>query len=344
MNTPLIHVALALVPVVAFLTALWVMDSFRLVPLRSVVTSIVWGMLVAVAMLWLHSWLLRAGVVQPRILSRYIAPITEETVKAALIVLLLSSSRIGFLVEAAVQGFAIGTGFALVENGNYLQVVSGGSLALWVVRGLGTAMLQGATTAIFAMMAKTLSDRHPDRRVVVFLPGWLVATVSHSLFNHRLMPAVAQTLVLLIVLPLLVLAVFARSERATREWIGAGLDIDLELLSLIGSEDFAFTRFGRYLQELRARMPGPVVADMFCLLRLELELSIQAKAMLMAREAGLDLPTDADLDACLAERQYLRQSIGTAGLLALKPLQVTSRRDEWHRHVLQQRGGASPRR
>jgi hypothetical protein len=65
--------------------------------------------------------------------------------------------------------------------------------------------------------------------------------------------------------------------------------------------------------------------------------------MLMAREAGLDLPTDADLDACLAERQYLRQSIGATGLLALKPLQVTSRRDEWHRHVLQQRGGASSR-
>jgi len=333
----MVHIAIALVPVVAFLMALSLMDSFRLVRPSSILMAIAWGALVAIATLWLHSSLLHAGLVRSAILSRYIAPVTEETAKAALIVLLLSSSRVGFLVEAAVQGFAVGTGFALVENVTYLQGVSGGSLALWVVRGLGTGMLQGATTAIFAMMAKALSDRHPDRRVLVFVPGWLVATVSHSLFNHRLMPAMAQTLVLLIVLPLLVLAVFARSERATREWIGAGLDIDLELLSLVGSEDFAFTRFGRYLQELRARMPGPVVADMFCLLRLELELSIQAKAMLMAREAGLELPADDDLDACLAERQYLRQSIGTIGLLALKPLQVTSRRDEWHRHVLEDR-------
>ena len=39
-------------------------------------------------------------------------------------------------------------------------------------------------------------------------------------------------------------------------------------------------------------MPGPVVANMFCLLRLELELSIQAKAMLLARQAGVDVPVD----------------------------------------------------
>ena len=83
-------------------------------------------------------------------------------------------------------------------------------------------------------------------------------------------------------------------------------------------------------------MPGPVVADMFCLLRLELELSVQAKAMLIARKAGVDVPVDADLDASLEERRYLQKSIGPAGLLALEPLQVTSRRDTWHRHLLRQ--------
>ena len=88
-------------------------------------------------------------------------------------------------------------------------------------------------------------------------------------------------------------------------------------------------------------MPGPVVADMFCLLRLELELSVQAKAMLLAREAGLEVPVDDDLAASLAERQFLQHSIGTVGLLALKPLQITSYRDTWHRHLLQQ--GRAPR-
>jgi hypothetical protein len=59
-------------------------------------------------------------------------------------------------------------------------------------------------------------------------------------------------------------------------------------------------------------------------------------ATLLAREAGLEVPVDDDLAVSLAERQYLQHSIGTVGLLALKPLQITSYRDTWHRHLLQQ--------
>jgi hypothetical protein len=51
------------------------------------------------------------------------------------------------------------------------------------------------------------------------------------------------------------------------------------------------------------------------------------------------LPVDDDLRAALAEREYLRRSIGRTGLLALEPLRVTSNRDHWHHHLLGQAGG-----
>jgi hypothetical protein len=142
----------------------------------------------------------------------------------------------------------------------------------------------------------------------------------------------------LIGLPALVVAVFERSENATREWVGAGLDLDLELLQLLTSEDLKVTRFGRYLRELRAHFDGGVVANMFCLLRLELELAVQAKARLIARKAGVDVPVDEDLQHALAEWAYLRRSIGRTGLLALEPLRMTSHRDDWHRYLLAQAG------
>jgi RsiW-degrading membrane proteinase PrsW (M82 family) len=321
-----INLVIALVPVLIFLALLWLMDSFRLVRPAWIGGAILYGVAVAVVVLLFHEWLMRAHQVPFGILSRYIAPLTEESAKALFVVALIATARVGFLVDAAVLGFAAGTGFALFENLVYLRTLTDATVVVWVVRGLGTAMLQGATTAIFAMLSKTHADQLRDRS----------ALHVHSIFNHRLLPPVAQTLLLLVILPLLVLWVFGRSERSTREWVGAGLDLDMELLSLVTSETFAVTQFGRYLQELRARMPGPVVADMFCLLRLELELSVQAKAMLLAREAGLQVPVDEDLAASLAERQYLQHSIGTVGLLALKPLQITSYRDTWHRHLLQQ--------
>ena len=333
----LLQVVLALAPVVVFLGALKLMDSFRLVRLPAIIAALLSGAAAAAVSLGLNQWLLQTLQVPPGIVSRYIAPLTEETAKALPVLILVSTSRVGFLVDASLQGFAVGTGFALVENRTYLQSMSDASPMFWLVRGLGTAMLQGATTTIVALVAKTLADLHRGRLWRAFAPGWAAAVLIHSLFNHRLLPPVAQMLLILIALPLLVLGVFARSERATREWVGPGLDLDLELLQLVESDAFAVTHFGRYLQELRERMPGPTVADMFCLLRIELELAIQAKALLLAREAGLDIPVDDDLEASLTERRYLQRSIGRTGLLALKPLQVTSHRDDWHRHLLRRR-------
>lgn len=330
------NVVIALAPVVAFLVLLWLMDSFRLVRPASVLIALTYGVVAAAVVMGLHEWLRQVHHVPDGVLARYIAPLTEETAKATLVAALVATARVGFLVDAAVSGFAVGAGFALFENLIYLRGVPDATVMVWLVRGLGTAMLHGGTTAIFAMLSKTYADRHRDWLGLAFLPAWTVAVGLHAMFNHRLLPVIAQVLVLLIGLPLLVLWVFARSERATREWVGAGLDLDLELLALVVSEGFVLTPFGRYLRELRARMPGPVVADMFCLLRLEIELSVQARAMLLAREAGLEVPVDEDLAASLAERRYLHQSIGTLGLLALKPLQVTGYRDTWHHHMLLQ--------
>jgi protease PrsW len=329
-----VNAAIALVPVLGFLLLLQVMDSFKLVRPASVLTAILSGAGVALVCLGLHEWFVEASDIDVTVFSRYVAPLTEETLKAAFIVYLLFAGRVGFLVDAAVQGFAVGAGFALVENIDYLRHLSDASLPLWLVRGLGTAMLHGATMSVFAMISKTLLDRRNERRVLALLPGLAVAVLVHAAFNHVVLPPLAMTAVLLLVLPLVIVLVFQRSEAATREWVGAGLDLELELLALVKSEHFMLTRFGRYLQELRARFGGVVVADMFCLLRLEIELSVEARAMLIAREAGLEIPVTDDLEASLEELAHLRWSIGPTGLLALKPLQVTSSRDRWHRHLL----------
>lgn len=278
--------------------------------------------------------LLALGGVSTPAFGRYAAPLIEETLKASCLLVFIVRRRVGFLVDAVVLGFAVGAGFALVENVQYLRSLPNASLLLWLVRGLGTAVLHGGTTSIFAMIAKTLFDRSDEHLWRAAIPGWVAAVVIHSIFNHDLLPALAETLVLLVALPLAMLWIFARSERATREWVVAGLDLDLELLQLIRSEQFAATRFGRYLRQLRDRLPGAVVLDMYCLLRLELEISIQAKGLLMAREAGIEVPADRDRHEILAEVRYLRRSIGKAGLLALRPLHLVSDRDQWHQFLL----------
>lgn len=340
----MVNAAVALVPVVVFLAVLVLMDSFKLVPLRAVVRLIVAGGVAAFAGARLHGWILDGGLVSATALSRYVAPVTEELLKALPVAWLLARRRIGFLVDAAILGFAVGAGFALVENVEYLRALGQGSVFLWIVRGFGTAVLHGGTTSILAVLAKGLEERHPGAGLAAILPGLAVAVAIHSLFNQFILPPVLATLVLFVTFPVLLVAVFSRSEKGTREWLGAGFDSDVAMLQTTLGQDVSETRVGRYLLSLRSRFEGPVVADMMCLLRVHLELSIRAKGVLMAREAGIPIEVGEDVRANLNELRYLERSIGPTGRLALQPMLQTSSRHLWQIYMLETEGeaGAKP--
>lgn len=327
-----LNVCIGLLPVLLFLAALVLMDTFKLAHWTTIAEAILWGVAVAVFCDVAYDGLGR--IASDSTLSRYVAPPLEEIAKGAFVAYLLIRRRIGFLVDAAVIGFAVGCGFALAENIAFLRALGNATPLLWLVRGFGTAILHGALTSVFAMVAKATIDRRGLRFGLAFLPALALVATIHSAFNHLLLPPLAMACLLLVVLPVLVIVVFQHSERATRDWVVAGLDLDIELLNLIASDVFQMTRFGQYLDSLKARFPPHVVVDMFCLLRVELELSIQAKALVLAAEAGLNVPVHPDADAALSEMEYLRRSIGPTGLLALGPLHVSSDRDVWHEHVL----------
>jgi RsiW-degrading membrane proteinase PrsW (M82 family) len=337
----LLRLLLALPPVLAFLAVLVVIDSFKLVPLRAVARSLAAGAVAALASWYLNVALLGAGLLPEPAFSRYVSPLVEESLKALYLVYLLRRHRVGFLVDAAIHGFAVGAGFALVENIYYLSSVAGGGLPLWVVRGFGTALLHGGTTSVFAMMSKALADRRPSSRVAVFLPGGMVALAVHSFFNHFILHALLATTLLLVALPLLMIAVFERSRRATRGWLSAGFTGDLDFLGTILLGEVGPTRVGEYLRSLTARFPAPVVADMLCLIRIDLELSLRGKGILIAREAGLHLPVGEDVRANLEELKYLEKAIGPTGLLAIRPLLKSSRHDRWHLYMLEEAGAGA---
>lgn len=332
----MLNLTAALAPVLCLLALLMLMDSFKLVPIRFVFKALAAGVSAAFAALLLHFVLIDRVAVPIPVITRGIAPVVEEIFKLLFVVYTIRSRQIGFPVDAAIVGFAVGTGFAVIENTYYLLAVRDSGFVLWLVRGFGAAILHGAATGIAAIVSQSLASQRPGQGVGLFVPGAIAAIALHALYNQFVLPPVVATLLLLAVLPPLVLMTFNHSEKITREWMSDGLDLDVELLRLVLSEDFGETRLGAYLRELQSRFPGPVVADMFCLMRLELELGIRAKGMLMAREAGLDVPIDDELRAGLAEVRYLEKAIGPTGLAALIPLQVSSDRDAWHKFLLRE--------
>ena len=329
-----VGIPLSLLPVLTFLGLLFGMDSFKLVPPRALARSLLAGCVAAALALWLNTLILQALAVELGVYRRYDAPVLEELVKSLFVIFLIRTNRVGFMVDAAIHGFAVGAGFALVENVHSLLTLGDSSIFLWIVRGFGTAVMHGSTMAIFATLSKSIADRRGGG-ARAYVPGLLAAILLHSLFNHFFLPPLAMTVLMLVVLPLLVILVFERSERVTRAWLGTGFDSHLELLECIWSGDVRDSRVGQYLQSLRGRFAPAVVGDMLCYLQVYLELSMRAKAQLIARQAGIQVARGADVQENLSELHFLEKSIGRTGQLALQPLLGSTRREIWQLGTLE---------
>ena len=330
----LVNAPVGLLPVLIFLVALVYMDSYKLVSLKTVLWVIVAGGLCTIAALYLNGWILAESGLALKSYSRYVSPLVEESLKAMVMVFLFRSSRIGFLVDAAIMGFAVGAGFALLENFYYLQTHSSASMGVWIVRGFGTAIMHGGATAIFGVMSQTLTERSMKINPVYYLPGLLAASLLHSMFNHFLVSPIIETLAVLLVLPPVLYFVFRRSASAMHDWLEIDLDADMDLIGMINSGEFSESKIGRFLDDLRTRFDGPIVVDMLCYLRIYTELAIRAKGMLLMRENGLEVPVGERTRANFEELHYLEKSIGKTGCLVMKPFLQMERKDLWQMKVL----------
>jgi RsiW-degrading membrane proteinase PrsW (M82 family) len=336
-----VTIAVGLLPVLLFLLSLIYLDSYKLVRPRWVAGALVSGCLLAAACWAINA---RLQLVLPLSFvgySRYVAPIVEETAKAIVIVALVRSNRIGFLVDAAIYGFAIGTGFAVVENLFYWNTLASPSVNLWIVRGFGTAVMHGGATAICGILGKTLSERRGLMSGIGWAAAAGIAMLIHSAFNHFFLSPVLSTAFILIVLPPLVFFVFQKSEKALEDWLSVGFDADTEVLEMILSGTLSQSPVGEYLRSLKERFSGEVVVDMLCYLRLHLELSLRAKGLLMMREAGFPVSLGAEEKAALRELDFLEASIGATGRLAMAPFLRTSSRDLWQIYMMRDEAARS---
>jgi len=328
------RVLLGLVPVACFLGVLVALDSYKLVKLRNVLAVLATGAAIAGASYGINGELLERIDIGFVAYTRYVAPPIEELLKAAILVALIRGHRIGFLVDAAIVGFATGTGFAMVENILYLKIAPDAPLGAWFVRGFGTAIMHGGATAIFGVMGLAMVERAQRSGLLAFVPGFLLAVALHSAFNHFFFSPFISTVGIAIVLPVILQLVFARSEAAMGKWLGTGFDADTEMLELINSGRLSDSPVGRYLSQLKEKFQGPVVADLVCYLRLHTELALRAKGVLMMRENGFEVPIDEATREKFVEMTYLEKSIGPTGRRALQPMLHMSHKDLWQLYML----------
>lgn len=322
------EIGLSIFPVILFLIFLALLDSFKLVIKRYLFGAILWGIISAVLAYYANTFILDHEKVSLPVLSRYLAPASEEIIKSLFIFLILAKKRIGFMIDGAIYGFAVGAGFALSENIFYLNTNHDPNIFLWIIRGFGTAIMHGGCTSLLSLIL--INSKNRDKfNLVHITAGFLAAYCIHSAFNHFYIDPVAQTIGIITLLPVIFVLIFKYNEKQLQNWLEIEFNSEVELLNMINKGQFMETRSGEYLTSLKNRFPGEIILDMYCFISIYLELSIKAKRNIMLKENGFPIIIENDLEEKISELAELRKQIGKVGELTLSPLIRMNYRDLW---------------
>ena len=328
-------IAFGFFPVLLFLLCLFLLDSFKLVSVKWLVITLLWGVASAVIAFFLNTTAVDAFGLEHDTLTRYVAPVIEELIKASLILVMVARRQIGFMIDAAIYGFAVGTGFALAENlWYYIQLGDDFHMLLAVIRGFGTAIMHGGVVAIAAIILTEGVQRN-HKVAVAGATGIITAIVLHSAFNHFIFNPLLMTLLIIVLLPLIFYAVFIYTIKHLQDWLEVEFSNEVDMLSMMRKGQFRDTRAGQYLATLKEHFPPETMVDMYWFFSLYLELSIKAKRNLLLKESGFPAMKEPDIKEKLAELKTLRKQIGKAGEMALLPLVRMSHRELWELNQLE---------
>jgi RsiW-degrading membrane proteinase PrsW (M82 family) len=335
-----IEALLGLTPVLLFLAVLIFMDSFKLVSIRLVVAVMLAGALAAALSYAIAGPIMDATHVSFTRYSHFYAPFVEEALKAVVIVALMRADRVGFLIDAAILGVAAGAGFSVAENIYYAYTFPDADIGMWIVRGLGTAIMHGGVSAIFAVTAQALEDKEPNSRVLIFVPGLLIAASIHSIFNQFQAWPVAATAGTLVLLPLGLLLVFDKSEHEVHNWLIHDYETHEHLLQEIENGAFANSHAGGMIKKLSARFSKEVAGLLFTYIKLHTQLVLRAEELLLAKESGKPVQIQAHEEHDRFARLHaLEKQIGRTALLTVWPYLKFSRQELFELHQLEARAG-----
>jgi len=115
---------------------------------------------------------------------RFVAPVAEEILKALILLYLVRRPQFTYFVDGAIYGFAIGIGFAVAENYQYLLTAGGSVLMTAVARVISTNLMHATASALVGIALGFARFQRLGSAIAVLLGGWLLAMAVHMGFNN----------------------------------------------------------------------------------------------------------------------------------------------------------------
>ena len=332
----LIALLLVSIPILAFLMKIRLLDNLGLIPFSSTLFLLATGALAILIAVPASGFILQTSQIDFDQYSLTFAPIIEESLKALPIILMFHLNRLGYKIDAGISGLAVGAGFALAESSWIILGQVDANLTTWLIRGLGTALMHGGSTAIFALITHEFSEWQLETCVSeynftpwVYLPGLAVAAITHTLFNLSGAHIWYAVLTTLVTVPLVLYLTFHKNAHATSKWLTEDAEKHRMLLREIQSGAFSKSHDGQAIREAMRTHPDAGFRDAIRYFQTKTQLVLDAEELILGLYVGGNREStdkESELFAMLDDLEIL---LGRSYLNAMEPYFRFTRNDIW---------------
>ena len=174
---------LALIVPLIFLGLVRSFDFYQTGQYHIVRNSLVWGVIAYAPATFTYSILEQFVFKNSDIIIHFIAPVYEEIFKGLILLHFIRHAKFTYSVDGALYGFAIGTGFAIIENIFYIFDNLTEAPMIAAQRIFSADLVHAFSSAALGIALGMYRSGTPKSKWWIPASGWLLAIIQHMIFN-----------------------------------------------------------------------------------------------------------------------------------------------------------------
>ena len=182
--TSILALVIAFFIPIIILFIVYTQDLYRTGTFQYVLLSFLWGGIAFGFAAFINHFLVGSGGIERLTIIQYIAPFEEEILKGIILIYLIRRPNFTYFIDGAIYGFAVGIGFAVIENYDYILGETSGVLDIAIGRVISTNLIHAASTAIVGIAAGMARFSRGPGRVLRIIVGLILAILLHAGFNN----------------------------------------------------------------------------------------------------------------------------------------------------------------
>jgi RsiW-degrading membrane proteinase PrsW (M82 family) len=298
-----------------------------------------WGMIAYKLAAWLNIAMFERGIVSMDNMLRFSAPVLEEILKGSLLLYLVRKADFTYFVDGAIYGFAIGIGFAIVENYEYVLGNLGTALATALARVFSTNLIHAAGSGTIGISLGIARLTHSQQRLRLIISGLLLAIGLHIGFNNLVTRVDSGLQVILAVVVGLSAAAFIflsikRGLKDEKRWIEQSLGMQDRVTPHESSVVNCLQDLQRILSPLAERFGPQKVEAIEQFLLIQARLGILRKTLEVFRnqdDEKMVKAVQAQMDDLREKMDQIRRSVGAYCMLYLRTIFPEETSPVWKR-------------